>query len=128
MFDKLLFANNWFLHPQYIYDWWYTDKRFYWYSDKPLIYTDNRYQSDIISTFWFLIMRIFSIIMSIIKAINDAIITRNDIIGAFFYNIGYIFQKKPIPIMTNINYRFNYHCVTNLYVHVEFLPLEYHLM
>ena len=38
-----------------------------------------------VSTFWFLIvsmkMSIFSIIMSIIKAINDAIITRNEIIG-----------------------------------------------
>ena len=47
-----------------------------------------QHQSDIISTFWFLVlsmkMSIFSIIMSIIKAINDAIITRNDIISTFF--------------------------------------------
>ena len=31
-----------------------------------------------------MIMSIFSIIMSIIQAINDAIITRNGIIGALF--------------------------------------------
>ena len=31
-----------------------------------------------------------------------------------FYNIGYIFQKQPIPIKTNINYQSDYHYITNL--------------
>ena len=48
--------------------------------------------------------------MSIIKAINDAIITRIDIIS-----IGYIFQKLPMAIlniMTDTDYQSDYQCIT----------------
>ena len=92
----------------------FTDIPINWY----LLYicTNNRYRSSIISIFWFLMlslkMNISSIIMSIIKAIiNDAIITRNDIIDKVFTISVTTFRNNRyqcLPIMTNIDYRSDY--------------------
>ena len=65
--------------------------------------------------------------MSIIKANNDAIITRNDIIGVLFTILVKSFrnQYQILKIMADTDYQSDYQCITSQYIHVHHYKLQY---